>query len=65
MLKSFAAVSFAAKRSRIVRNGAATTFYAIFRKVSRIRNISIGNAVINGQRINPGRKYLARRSSGH
>jgi hypothetical protein len=48
-----------------VRNGAATTFYAIFRKVSRIRNISIGNAVINGQRINPGRKYLARRSTGH
>ena len=62
MLKVLIAVRFA-HQSQMARNGAATSFYAIFRRAP-IRNISIGSAAINGRRTNAGRKYLARRSTG-
>jgi plasmid replication initiation protein len=42
ILKAVATVSFA-NRSRRARYGAATSFYDIFRAVSRIKNISIGS----------------------
>jgi hypothetical protein len=63
MLRVLIAVHFA-HQSQMPRNGGATSFYAIFRKLSRSRNISIGTATINGRRTNTGRKYWARRSTG-
>lgn len=62
MLEVLIAVRFA-RQSRMPRNGAATSFYAIFHRVSLIRNIS-GNAPINRRRTNTGRNYWARRSTG-
>jgi len=63
MLKVLTAVSFA-HQSQMARNDAATSFYAIFRRGSPIRNSWIGSAAINGRRTNIGGKYLTRRSTG-